>query len=291
MTELYIYRFIMFCLVVTAGLLGIRYYGDYRVHQVLLRQGPPGLVVPGLDQGYRLPYPAVPLDAQSQGHYNPGRALPPAPSRHSPGPPPVHANYAPLPAVASMPPTGVPDAPSRPQPNPAPLTQLSPPSSPPPTRSQGLSNQDSQFQDPQSLPVQVPGNSRHNEVATTEDPVVAEIQAIQRRLGGSRVAEILAIDGDASAAQNAERVFLETLQKLQAGQTFDEGPRAMSVASSRREHLEVPLTVAELEIVRRHLRCFAEQWQTSDPAKAAAWVRLADRLTWDPEPGPHAARH
>ena len=275
MTELYIYRFIMFWLVLAAALLGVKTYGDYRVHRFLVQtQTPlppplPANSVPGYPHGQvpgqpSIAYPPLPISQptflpQPASH---ARSLPPgvvaAGSGVNPAQqPPQSARQPPLPATAGTLP------PARPTAGRLHTPDLRPQA--------GVPNH--------SIPAE--------EALPAEDPTVAEISAIQKRLGGSRVAAILSSDGGWPAGLDSEQVFLQTLQKLTAadpetaqGRAFSSPttPNAVKPSLCPFPQQPLPLTASERQVVEQHLRRIAERLQSRDPEKSAAWDRLADRL-------------
>ena len=243
MTELNIYRFIMICLVITAGWFGVKRYGDYRVNQLLTSQP---LALQGIDQQT---LPVTPQLAQWSSppinHLPIACATPQVPQQvlqRETQPSSYHfqaAAPAPPPAMATL------------------SDQRNPPSQRESWRPPAQST------DPPQA-VQQPAAARETNSA------LAQIREIQKQLGGPSVVDILGENSDV----DSERLFARTISQLQQQQA-----RQPLKASSSRPAVDASmLSPDEISVVQQHLRQLAETLKSTEPNKAEACQHLAERL-------------
>ena len=262
MTELKLYRFLMTCLLIVAGIIAIKSYGDHRVNEFLARGTTPAMGVA------KAPPPAS--NFPSYARPSSGASLP---LRQPPAADPWRVVESPAGASA-----------------PWAVNQ----------GRQGSLRSADDPQSLGARPI-APAAAAKPAPAVTQDepvenPMVVQVRELRKRLGGVGVADILGAEGGFSGDFDAEAVFAETIESLQsrasnateALATREQESSELSEQASSQSHRE--LTPEEIAQARIELELFAEMLKPVQPKRAEACLQLAERFRQRAAPEPSQKR-
>ena len=257
MSELKLYRFIMTCLLVAAGIAAIKSYGDHRVNEFLSRSV------------HNLPTssgsPLSPAGQPAYPGYTQPSSRPAVPLRQPPSADPWRVVETP----GGGPPSVKPDIPLSVNPEPAKDQQALVSQALP--QSQGLPRSAGSLAAPEET-------SEVVDIDPLEDATVAAVRQLRKRLGKVGVAEILNDGGGLADDFDAEAVFAETVKSLQS--QAQQKAEEINTTEDQMPDAELNRGLAPEEIAQAHqqLQLFAEMLKPVQPQQAEACQRLAERF-------------
>ncbi len=244
MTELYLYRFVMICLLIAAMLFGVQQYGDYRVQQFLAQQDHSlvpvqPIAVPSLHPPQFVQTPQLSQLNQPQFNQPLPRFNQPEPQFNRPLP--LNPNSGAMPGNRVVGQTGQPVhvmPPSMPAPLP-PFRGKSPGAS----ISQPSNRPGFQLETPVGTQSVTPSKVEAGDELSSH-ALSDEIAKIQRAMGGSQIAKILGDELD-----DAENIFASTIEKL------NQNPSSDRFAEPSRS---IHVTNEKLRLIARQVRDLTE---------------------------------